>query len=295
MDTEHYNLTPVEKVGAMYFKREDLFAPLGYGGINGSKLRQLYWLINEYRKNNNPLGVVSGAVSGSPQHIMAAAICKQYGLEYIGVVGGNTKENRKLNLAKDHGASFIESKCGYAKSLNSFAEKLCATVYKGYFHLETNIVVNAPNNNVERIQAFHSIGAAQVQNIPENIDTLILPCGSATSSISVFYGLYKYRKFNIKKVVLMGIGSIGSRDINFINERLFLMAAPRMQQQFEIVHYNLNGTGYCTYEDLMPAHYEGIEFHPRYEGKCINYLLQFHPEHFNEHTLFWIVGSEAKF
>ena len=55
-----FNLTPVEKVGKTYFKREDKFAPLGYGGINGSKLRQCIWLVDEYVKNSeNPVGIMS--------------------------------------------------------------------------------------------------------------------------------------------------------------------------------------------------------------------------------------------
>ena len=38
-------LTPIERIGDMHFKREDLFAPLGVGGINGSKLRQAIYLV----------------------------------------------------------------------------------------------------------------------------------------------------------------------------------------------------------------------------------------------------------
>ena len=41
MEDHLLDLTPVENIGGMWWKREDKFAPLGYGGINGSKLRQL--------------------------------------------------------------------------------------------------------------------------------------------------------------------------------------------------------------------------------------------------------------
>ena len=34
-----HDLSPVEQHGGLFFKREDFFAPLGYGNINGSKLR----------------------------------------------------------------------------------------------------------------------------------------------------------------------------------------------------------------------------------------------------------------
>ena len=36
-----YDLTPIDEVNGLRFKREDKYAPLGYGCINGSKLRQL--------------------------------------------------------------------------------------------------------------------------------------------------------------------------------------------------------------------------------------------------------------
>jgi adenylate kinase family enzyme len=63
------DLTPVENIGGMWWKREDKFAPIGYGNINGSKLRQLIWLFSQKRYP----GVVSGAVTGSPQLPMVAA------------------------------------------------------------------------------------------------------------------------------------------------------------------------------------------------------------------------------
>src|SRR6185437_12830754 len=40
-----YDLSPVQKVGDLYFKREDYFAPLGHGNINRSKLRVCISLI----------------------------------------------------------------------------------------------------------------------------------------------------------------------------------------------------------------------------------------------------------
>jgi hypothetical protein len=47
----------------------------------------------------------------------------------------------------------------------------------------------------------------------------------------------------------------------------------------------------------MPFSHNGLTFHPRYEGKCGNYikdnLAAFRP-YINEKTLFWIVGSEPK-
>lgn len=293
-----YELTPVQKVGDMWFKREDWFAPLGYGGVNGSKLRQLIWLINGYYKfGQRPRGVVSGAVTGSPQHPMAAIVSKHYGLHYVSAVGTEDLTKPNLALAAKYGADFITSKVGYAKTLEAKAREFALA--KDYLLIETNIVVNGKDNHTERVKDFHSVGGKQVENIPKHIETLIIPCGSGTSTISILYGLGICRSNvnyfpNLKNIILMGIGNVGSKDIGFIHRRLALMSAS-FYDRFNLIHYNLNGSGYCKYEDLRPACYNGIQFHPRYEGKCINYLFEYHPEHFNDNTLFWIVGSEPKF
>ena len=53
-----YRLTPVEHIKnkdgkSCYFKREDYFAPLGYHGINGSKLRQAIYLFANTAANKS--------------------------------------------------------------------------------------------------------------------------------------------------------------------------------------------------------------------------------------------------
>src|SRR5258708_6129572 len=79
-------LSPCEEIGGMWFKREDRYAPLGYGGINGSKLRVCIWLISEAKKAGAK-GIVHGAVTGSPQHPMTAIIGKHFDMPVVDVVG----------------------------------------------------------------------------------------------------------------------------------------------------------------------------------------------------------------
>ena len=55
---------------------------------------------------------------------------------------------------------------------------------------------------------------------------------------------------------------------------------------------NLNGEGYCKYTDTMEEKAGGIEFHPRYEGKCIRYLKEYKEFDWNKNSLFWIVGGD---
>lgn len=68
-----YELTPVEfhadsKTGkGCYFKREDYFAPLGYGGLNGSKLRQAIYLGSQNLVNSRVKYLVGAMSLHSPQ------------------------------------------------------------------------------------------------------------------------------------------------------------------------------------------------------------------------------------
>lgn len=40
-----HDLTPVQEIAGMYFKRDDLFTPFGAGEVNGGKLRQCMMLV----------------------------------------------------------------------------------------------------------------------------------------------------------------------------------------------------------------------------------------------------------
>jgi len=309
-----YDLSPVEKCGPIWLKREDKFAPLGYGNINGSKLRVCIWLISNAIASGAK-GVIHGAVTGSPQHPMVATICKHYGVPCIDVVGTDDFVNhRNLAIAKSMGAQFVPCKVGYAKTLEATAYRLQREQHPDYFVLETNITVTERRSGVDRIKNFHAVGGAQAANIPEHISTLILPAGSCNSAVGALYGIAHRRAQsqlkNLRTVVLMGIGNYGSKDPDFIRRRLSLIEAGDVfnwpwatdstlplgpdTDKIDVHHYDLNGSGYCAYSDQMPFNFFGVELHPRYEGKIFNYLNDDWPKFghlFNNSTCFWIVGG----
>jgi 1-aminocyclopropane-1-carboxylate deaminase/D-cysteine desulfhydrase-like pyridoxal-dependent ACC family enzyme len=293
---ELFELTPVEKIGDLYFKREDKFLPDGPRSINGTKLRQLIWLVgHQVAITPNIKGIIYGTVTGSPQHAYSAWVANHYGLDCIGVISAiDIDKYKNLKYAEQNGVEFIYSKVGYAKTLEAKAFQLQKEHYPDYYLTETNIVVNNKRNNPQIVRRFHNVGAVQAANIPDHIETLIIPCGSGTSTISILYGLYLNKPKNLKKIVLMGIGNVGSNNIGFIWKRLdYIDPFIKMYlREFDFVHYNLNGTGYCKYEQLFKEQYNGVVFHPRYEAKCWRYLKEYHPELLNDKTLFWIIGSD---
>lgn len=318
---EHiHDLSPVEKYGDLYFKREDFFAPLGYGNINGSKLRVCIWLIHD-AISKGAKGVIHGAVSGSPQHPMVATICKHYGIPCIDVVGvEDIKGHRNLEIAAEMGAEFVYSKVGYAKTLEAKAYELREREYPNYFVLETNITCNERRNSPDRIRAFHSVGAYQCTNIPSFIDTIILPAGSCNSAVGALLGIATNPPSALRNIILCGIGNYGSKDPGYIQRRLQLIGAPDIfdwssileeskdglpfedgEGKIQILHVDCytnpdNNKPYCEYGDLMPYNYHGIEVHPRYEGKIWNWIKDFGKldNYINDRSMFWIVGSEPR-
>ena len=319
-----FDLTPVERVGNLYFKREDAFAPLGPNGINGSKLRQCIWLVADHLKMHpETQGLLSGASVKSPQLSMSTLVAAHYGLPAVQVIGATKPatacKHENIAIAAWAGARFVIEKVGYNPFLQSKVHKLHATdAFKDYFCLEYGIALNHNSNPACQVEKFHRVGSEQVRNLPKHIETIIVPAGSCNSCISVLYGIARFRPAALRRVILV---AIGPNRIDFIEQRLgVLEQASGLQIRnlfhrtfkhnpekdalyntgpapYELVHYDTYGTGYAKYGDQMRFTLGDIEFHPTYEAKMMNYLHD-NPGEFrhlmNEKTLVWIVGSMAR-
>ena len=276
-----YDLTPVEKIGDVWLKREDKCSPDGMH--NGSKFRQLIWLFSGAKFP----GVVSGAVTGSPQLPMVAACAKHYGMKCVQFTGAR----KNMALAGERlGARTILVNPGYGPLLNMRARDFAEL--HGWLRIETNITVTTSDAEIE---AFHRVGSEQVRNLPDHMETLIIPAGSRNSAVSILYGLHRYPPKSLKKIILMNINKNLAKHEKEMWERLKVCGVHKTA--YKIKTYDVFAKGYTNYEKLMPFSYHGLQFHPRYEAKCWNYIKD-HPAQFrrymNEKTLFWIVGSEPK-
>ena len=270
-----YDLTPVENIGGIWFKRDDLFSPDGIH--NGSKFRQLIWL---FSRQSYP-GVSSGAVTGSPQLPMVAACARHYGMECVQFTGA--RKNMAL-AGEELGARTVLVNPGYGPNLNRKAA-LYAQEH-GWLHVETNITES------KDIEPFHAVGAEQVRNIPDHIRTLIIPAGSRNSATSILYGLHKYPK-RLDRIILMNIHPNLEKNEAWMRKRLAVCGIEKIA--YELQTYDVFAGGYTDYSKLMPFRQDELLFHPRYEGKCWNYISdnveKFAP-YLNAKTLFWIVGAE---
>lgn len=321
-------LTPVEERGGVLYKREDYFAPLGYGGINGSKLRQLLYLVARYEAESDAAalprkyrGVLTGASVLSPQLSMAALVARHYQLPSTMVVGATNPKScvkhENVAIAALAGAQFIFAPVAYNPALQrTVAELHALEKYRRGYRLCYGITTPEASTPGD-VYAFHAVGALQTANIPPGARTLVMTAGSCNSCVSVLFGLAT-RRTNIERVVLLGIGPTR---LAFIEERLRLIEKagfdsplrslyrrlyhqhPQLEAEHQsdgrilLEHYDLHTTKFAAYSDRMPWSQDGIDFHPTYEGKAMTWL---HADKSggewligsrDESVLFWIVGS----
>lgn len=225
-------LTPCELIEnkstgqKVWFKREDYFAPLsnyenGKQGINGSKLRQAIWLMQQHILNGGNPNLIHGTVVGSPQSPMATAISRHFGGHTTTVLGATKPEtclrHDMVSMSAWFGSTFDFVGSGYNSTIQPRCKKLIEETDPLAYYLEYGITVDHKKHDSKVIAGFHSLGGQQVQNIPDHITDLIIPAGSCNSCTSILTGLALYPRPNLKNVYLIGIGP---NRLRFIEERL---------------------------------------------------------------------------
>lgn len=300
------DVSPVEEVAGLVFKREDKYAPLGEGSINGSKLRQLIWLVHQYKQRGGSQGLISGASTTSPQLSMGSTVANHYGLPSTHVVGLNQFMNTKAVRAKPEvqmatlmGAEFIIHHAARNNIVQSVVRELLKQPeYRGYFHLEYGVSIDHWKHPAREVEAFHRVGAEQVQNIPE-CDSLIIPAGSCNSLVSILYGLAIYQP-KVRKLVLV---EIGPSKRQWVQERAMAIQAINPTQSpmkalggslYPVEYHDLHNSGYVKYEDRKKYQHGSIEFHPHYEGKLMTYLAERRPDLLAIDNVIWIIAGEGK-
>lgn len=282
-------LTPWEQRGGIWFKREDYFAPLGYGGPNGSKMRQLIWYVNKFRQGRTH--IVTGASIQSPQLSMSAIVGAHYGLKARQVVYSKPDtvlRHENPRIAYGFGAEFEYASGPYNPILQRMVQDL--TQPKSLV-VEYGITVPHDKYPAEHVRKFHEVGAHQVSNLPEDVKTLIAPAGSCNSLCSILLGLSREPK-NVATLFTVGIGPDKRA---WVRERLGRIGINVDELPFTWRHHSLHDTGYSRYSDKFTGEqYEGIAFHPTYEAKMWRWLTRETKMLEAENLGFWIVGSAPR-
>jgi Pyridoxal-phosphate dependent enzyme len=301
-------LTPVTQgESGRWYKREDHFAPLGYGGINGSKLRQLIHLVHAYRQEGGVAGLLTGASVLSPQVSMAALVARHYQLSatiVLGATGPDTcGRHENVAIAQAAGATLRFVPVGFNPALQRAVATLARQPeYQAHYRLHYGITTPTAATPTQ-LAGFHLVGAHQVHNVPDDVQVLVMTLGSGNTATSVLLGIALQRPAALRRVVLLGVGP--SR-LDWTLDRLDRLGGhlgldvagcfgPGGPVALEV--HDLHAEGFARYHQRMPYQVDGITLHPTYEGKALAYLDRHRDRfgwwwHATGEVLFWIVGSE---
>lgn len=286
--------TPWQNRGGIWYKRDDLHRHPVYG-VNGSKYRAARYLIRKAHEAGNYL-VVSAASVKAPQSAIASVLAAEEGMACHVIVGGTTVEkalakHHPMQVAERAGATFSAIPVGYNPALQKAGRDLVETMGDAWlFPYGTS---TPPDATVTDIEEFLEIGHEQVLNLPDEVETLVLPFGSGNTAARVMYALAIHGAGNIKKIVLVGIGP---NRYDWLMDRLNGVGVGLDtvgEFPFEIEHIPLH-PWFAEYGDLMPETSDGIDMHPTYEGKVVRFLNSARPEWWTRRdgtTGFWIVGG----
>ena len=274
-------LTPVQNIGGLLIKRDDLYMPFGEGEVNGGKLRQCLMLVDSIKNQYN--GVISCCSIHSPQAPITAATARYFHMPCFIYYGGTSKETLLQlpmpQLCLKYGANIkIAAKSGRHNILYSKARKIAQELH--YFTVEYGINLNGHSDVL-----FGAV-SRQVENIPNELDNLVITCGSGITSTGVLLGLAKYGK-KVKNIHLVATAPDRRR---FITDNVSHFGVKAKFEYHDLFHRK----GF-VYEKGLKAIFGGIQFHPNYEAKTLSWLMnESGIDYQNEKTLLWVVGSEPK-
>lgn len=288
-------LTPWENRDGRWYKRED-YHRNAYG-INGAKYRVCrYLMIKAYQAGYRH--VVSAQSVLSPQSSICATLAEELGMRCTLVVGASKPEtaarHENIAIALRAGA-VLDTTCrvGYNGVIQPYGARLAAET-EGW---QLPYAISPPDDSSpEELQKFMMVGGAQVRNLPEDVETLVIPFGSGNTTAGIMYGLHCFGTKNLRRVVLVGIGP---NRIEWLRDRLAVTGAVDAWNRLQIDHVSLHGW-FADYGDLMPETVDGIDMHPRYEGKVVRFLnggrFEYErPQDFwdrrDDRTGFWIVAG----
>ena len=253
--SSHTELTPVELVDGIYYKRDD---SLNIDGSRGGKIRGCISIIEKALESGPISGLITAGSRQSPQVNIVATLAMKYGVPCRVHVpsGALTPE---LLAAEALGAEIVQHTAGYNNVIIARAREDAAS--SGWleipFGMEHSIAVEATSR--------------QVANLPKDIRRIVVPVGSGMTLAGILHGLIK----NNITVPVLGI-QVGAE----IEKRLDKYAPSSWRSMVTIIKSQLD---YHTEAPVTSI--SGIGLDPIYEAKTLAYL--------EKGDLLWIVGKRA--
>ena len=164
---------------------------------------------------------------------------------------------------------------GYQNVLDSKVKSLCE-LERPYFQIKFGI--NLDDNE----DAIVNSVANQVANIPNDIDYIIVPCGSSIMFSGIVKGLEKYNK----KTKVIGIQISGIDNISTIEKIT--------GKELDTKHTFIVDKTYNYHKKLKCKIAEDFYLDPVYEAKAWDYATKhiFTIDHYaKSKLLFWVIGN----
>jgi len=230
------DLTPVERRGMIWMKRDDTFA---IAGVRGGKVRTCWGLAQ------GATGLVTAGSRMSPQCNIVAHVGKALGIPVVvhtpvGVLGP------ELEAAEAAGATIVQHKAGYNTVIVARARKDAAD--RGWreipFGMECKEAVDAT--------------AGQAANLPDDCQRIVVPVGSGMSLAGILHGLERAGRTTPVLGVVVGADP---------TKRLDAYAPKGWRDRVTLVP-----SGVDYHDEAAAVDYEGVVLDPIYEAKCVPFL-----------------------
>lgn len=249
-------LTPVERHGEIWLKRDDLCSA---GGARGGKARTCWALATTAQPFVT--GLVTASSRSSPQAEIVARVAATLGVPAVVHTPTGDVSTGPVARARDHGAVVVQHVGGYTNVLNARArETAAATGYRLVpFGMEHQAAVQQT--------------AAQVANLPAGARRVVVAVGSGMSLAGILVGLEEIGAGDLP-VLGVVVGADPRR-------RLQKYAGTALAARPALVRA---GVDYAVH---VPGVAGGVDLDPVYEAKVLPYLAP--------GDVFWVVGHRDPF
>lgn len=247
------DLTPVERRGDIWVKRDDLYC---IAGVRGGKVRACWSLAHA---TSHCSGLVTASNRKSPQQIIVAHIARRMGVAArIHLASG--AETEEMRRAKAAGAELFQHQMGY----NSV---ICARALADVKGLSGwTLIPFGMQSPVSVMGTAH-----QVKNLPcDGIERIVVPVGSGIALSGVLYGIQKFRP-DLSHIPIIGV-QVGAHRKKMLDK----YAPFGWASSVSLVNAGVD------YHKSVEVELDGIKLDPIYEAKCKPFLRL--------GDLFWIVG-----
>ncbi len=287
-------ITPIELIDNIYYKRDDYFKPFGDYHVNGGKVRQALIMFEKYideikSKHNN--GVITAGSVHSPQSANIAKVAEFHEVKCITCVGGTKPENldkhHMMKLTKHYGCEVkIVAGHGMSNVIHARMRKLAED--NGYMVIEQGELLQ--KNPLDMFYAT----ADQVENIPDELDNLVVATGVGVQLMGILLGLKKFNK-KVKHIHSICVGPTREKHMNRYENELLKASGDLVWERPESLNLNefamhAHKAPYGKGHDYMV---NGNYIDDIYEGKAYQWMLE-NVDTANEKTLFWCVGKRPR-